>query len=256
LYTFESIGTILIVERYVVVQKNEGETPLQTLERYRGLHPELMDVPMTYAGRLDPMASGALIILIGEECKKRDAYTAIDKEYEFEVLFGVSTDTGDILGIIRDADVHTPDVASLSDVLRPDVYLLPYPAFSSKTVGGTPLFQYALDGTLDTIEIPQTEMTIRSVTFLGAQEMKAEDIRNDVIRRLAKVSEGAVNNFRKPDVLESWTHLPEGVYVKVRYRAVVSSGTYIRALAHKAGKSLGIPALAYTIHRTRFCGLG
>ena len=37
-----------------------------------------------------------------------------------------------------------------------------------------------------------------------------------------------------------------------KYRAKVSSGTYIRSLANKIGNDLGIGALAFDIHRTEF----
>ena len=53
---------------------------------------------MTYAGRLDPMASGVLLVLAGEETKNKDKYLGLDKEYDFEILFGFATDTYDILG--------------------------------------------------------------------------------------------------------------------------------------------------------------
>lgn len=238
------------MQRYVVVQKAEGETPLGALERYRALHTELIDVPMTYAGRLDPMATGALILLIGDECKKRDAYTSLDKEYEFSVLFGVGTDTGDVLGIMCDARSHMPGAASFAGAIHSGTRILPYPVFSSKTVRGIPLFEYALRGELDTIEIPKTEMTVCSISFVDSQEVKAADVRDGVARRLETIHESAVNDFRIDSVRASWKTLPDGTYTIARYRAVVSSGTYIRALAQEAGKTLGIPALAYTIHRT------
>lgn len=71
-----------------VIYKNIGETPLEALERFRADHVEYKNEPMTYAGRLDPMASGKLIILIGEECKNKDEYLKLDKEYEVDILLG------------------------------------------------------------------------------------------------------------------------------------------------------------------------
>jgi len=51
-----------------------------------------------YAGRLDPMAHGVLVLLVGEENKKREKYEKFVKEYLFQCIFGVATDTYDILG--------------------------------------------------------------------------------------------------------------------------------------------------------------
>ncbi len=64
----------------IITHKAAGETPLATLERTRierGIAPNF---PMTYAGRLDPLAEGVLILLVGDECKKKDQYLGLDKE--------------------------------------------------------------------------------------------------------------------------------------------------------------------------------
>ena len=39
-----------------------------------------------YCGRLDPMARGLVLLLVGDECKKMDDYLSTIKEYEFEIL--------------------------------------------------------------------------------------------------------------------------------------------------------------------------
>ena len=54
------------------------------------------------------MASGKLLILIGDECKNQKKYFGLDKEYEFEVLFGVESDTGDVLGLISKSKGSNP----------------------------------------------------------------------------------------------------------------------------------------------------
>jgi tRNA U55 pseudouridine synthase TruB len=51
------------MENVLKLYKNVGETPLECLERFRVENSEYKDVPMTYAGRLDPMAEGVLIVL-------------------------------------------------------------------------------------------------------------------------------------------------------------------------------------------------
>ena len=106
----------------VIIHKNLGETPLEALERFRLEQIKKSDnnlisnstkldsvtdnsinwkkIPMTYAGRLDPVAEGELLILIGEECKNKEKYLGLDKEYEVEILLGLTTDTYDILGLV------------------------------------------------------------------------------------------------------------------------------------------------------------
>ena len=120
-----------MIPRFETVEKREGETPLQALMRVRKVYPELKDLPLTYAGRLDPMATGLLLVLIGEECKRKDEYLALSKTYEFEVLFGASSDTGDILGIVNAGgrDVDESAVTQLADWLV-GTHHLPYPALA------------------------------------------------------------------------------------------------------------------------------
>ena len=81
-----------------MLNKAVGETPLSCAEAFRAQHSELEGVPMAYAGRLDPMASGKLLVLLGEECKNQTAYHGLDKEYEFSVLLGIGSDSHDVLG--------------------------------------------------------------------------------------------------------------------------------------------------------------
>lgn len=243
---------------YVCVEKAEGETPLQALERYRATRPELRGVPMTYAGRLDPMASGLLLLLLGEECKNRDTYTNLDKEYEFEILFGAATDTGDVLGLLTEYAAIQPGIP-FEDIVVEGTETLPYPAYSSKTVGGVPLFRYALEGKLRGIRIPVREMTVREVGFIGSRTMTGTVLRTEVVRRIGLLTYDefgpAPNDFREDKVIASWADFPDGVYTVARYRALVSSGTYIRSLVDYAGKQLRIPTLAYSIKRTRIKGV-
>ena len=81
------------MKKVIVLNKKEGETPLESLENFRAKNKKYQDVKMTYAGRLDPMASGVLLVLAGDETKNKEKYLNLDKEYEFEILFGFATDT-------------------------------------------------------------------------------------------------------------------------------------------------------------------
>jgi tRNA U55 pseudouridine synthase TruB len=89
-------------QKIIVLWKEEGETPLGCIERAKieGKIPE--EERATYAGRLDPMAEGVLLVLFGDTVHKKDEYLKLSKEYEVDVLIGVSSDTGDILGIVEE----------------------------------------------------------------------------------------------------------------------------------------------------------
>src|SRR5580704_5498576 len=51
-----------------------------------------------HAGTLDPMATGVLVVLVGEATKLAPWLTAHDKTYEATVALGVETDTLDADG--------------------------------------------------------------------------------------------------------------------------------------------------------------
>ena len=81
------------------VFKPIGISPLGAIKALKEKYPELKNEKMTYAGRLDPLAEGALLILAGNAVHEKEKYLKLDKEYEGEILFGFTTDTYDILGL-------------------------------------------------------------------------------------------------------------------------------------------------------------
>lgn len=54
-----------------IVDKPLGATPLAALQTFRGIAGVPEDERMSYAGRLDPMASGLLLLLQGDACNEQ-----------------------------------------------------------------------------------------------------------------------------------------------------------------------------------------
>ncbi len=262
-----------------VIWKKVGQTPLQALEELREREGIADDVPMTYAGRLDPLAEGKLIVLIGEECKQKDEYLGLDKEYEFEVLFGVSSDTGDVMGVVAEnaiQNVKQPPLSALSTkVLNmrqfEGKYSCEYPAFSSKTVKSKktgeikPLFLWALEDRLDEIELPKKEVEIYKLELLCTSTMTQKEVLEKALAKIASVQKveeelkrlGA--DFRRKAVTQSWRecsrtpleHSQEMEFAVAKFRCVCSSGTYMRTLARDIASKLNTEGLAWSIKRTK-----
>ena len=57
--------------------KQMGETPRERLERLRKEKSEYAHEVLSYAGRLDPMAEGVLLCLVGAENKHRDVLRSL-----------------------------------------------------------------------------------------------------------------------------------------------------------------------------------
>lgn len=229
-------------EKVLKLYKNLGETPLACLERFRADNPEYATEKMTYAGRLDPMAEGLLIALVGEECKKKEEYLDLDKEYIYEVLFGVQTDTYDILGIPRLVE-NNPNfnlIKSLKNIVGKQIQK--YPAYSSKTINGKPLFQMTRDG--EDFESPVREVEIFNTELLEEQKVSADKFLKDIVLKINLVQ----GDFRQEEIIKSWQKLlseSEQEFKIAKIKINCSSGTYIRSICNSFG------GVAYSIKRTK-----
>ena len=238
--------------------KEKGETPLMRIERFRTTHSEYRDVPLSYAGRLDPMAEGVLLVTCGAENKKKDSYLALDKAYTFEVLFGFATDTYDALGLLTDAVTRASHHAITTSVLQEYVQQLPgervqkYPPFSSKPLEGVPLFVKARKGEVGAdFILPEHKITIHSATFDGVRRISAEDLLERVRDDVALVR----GDFRQERILVLWENALRVLYGLsfdvATIRISCSSGTYVRGIADELGGYMGMPAIALSILRTK-----
>lgn len=252
------------MQKYVVLEKKVGQTPLQCSDLYKESHNELTGIPMTYAGRLDPMASGKLLILLGEECKNQTAYRNLDKEYTFEVLFGVSSDTADVLGRLSEGEniqIHKSNLRTIVKKLTGEVDL-PYPHFSSKTVGGKALHTWKLEGRIAEIKIPTKKSTIHTLACTKLHTQTRAEVhvyattKIDTIPPVTELRKAIGNDFRRVDVRTDWqefseTGAPSDIFYIATFTCVASSGTYMRTLAEVIAKKLDTCGLAYSIHRTK-----
>ncbi|HEY0010410.1 MAG TPA: hypothetical protein VGB97_00655 [Candidatus Paceibacterota bacterium] len=249
---------------YVVIHKPRGETPLGAIERWKLERPDYAPLPASYAGRLDPMAEGKLLVLLGDECRKQKRYTKLDKEYVIEVVLDLATDTGDVLGLPAYAAVETqPGHDAIKRALRSvlGTHRVPYPAFSSKPVGGTPLFLHALQGTLDTITIPEHDETIYGAKLLGVEVVRTTGLEEritsalSIVPRSAEPSKALGADFRQDVIRAGWRALfsltPERSFMVFKVRVRCASGTYMRTLASRLAKSFGTTGLTLSITRTK-----
>jgi tRNA pseudouridine55 synthase len=238
--------------------KERGETPLMRIERFRTTHPEYRDLPLSYAGRLDPMAEGVLLVVVGEENKRKEQYLSLDKEYTCEVLFGFSTDTYDALGLMTDAVTRVTYRKLSQPLLAEYVQQLPgthtqkYPPFSSKPLEGVPLFVKARKGEVgDSFALPEHSITIHRALLQKTTRISAEALLERVIADIARVR----GDFRQERILALWEDSLRVLYGLsfdiATIHVACTSGTYMRSIAHELGAHVGIPALALSILRTK-----
>lgn len=261
---FYTVPFPIMIPRYILLDKLLGQTPLQAIDAWRTKYPSHKDTPATYAGRLDPMATGALLVLLGEECKRQEAYRGLDKEYEIEVLLDFSTDTGDVLGLPSSANLSTtPNKSAVARAIHAELGTknVPYPAFSSKTVNGKPLFLYALEGTLSSIRIPTHEEKIYSITHIKTHAVEGNALKERIAAvlshapRTTEPSKELGADFRQDEIAAAWrTTLSTAgnrTFTILTLRVTCASGTYMRTLSERIALTLGTRGLALSIHRTK-----
>jgi len=243
----------------ITINKPIGETPLEAIEQARKQHGISQSTKMAYAGRLDPMASGLLLVLVGDECKARKAYEALDKEYEFEILLGIETDTYDVLGVIedrghKDADlVKNTSLELVSSQLKKFIgaFEQEYPPYSSVRVSGHPLYWWARKGRLEEVAIPAKKVSAYETELMSSTKISAPDIVSTALERIERVS----GDFRQDEIIRGWKTFGERQarqeFPLHKARIVCSSGTYVRSICHHIGGQLGCGGLAYSIKRTR-----
>ncbi len=234
--------------------KQMGETPRERLDRLRVQKPEYAHEVLSYAGRLDPMAEGVMITLVGAANKMRDAYLDMNKEYVFDVLFGFATDTYDVLGrVMETGDTSAINKKTLEQELNQfrGAVSQEYPPFSSKTVEGKSLFEWARAGKLASLVLPRKTVTIYEIALEGMYKIKEPALFAYIESNVEKV----LGDFRQEEIMRLWKRhlLPTGdrEFPCATIRIRCSSGTYARSIAHGIGQDLGVPALALHILRTK-----
>lgn len=144
-----------------------------------------------HAGTLDPMATGVLVLAVGEGTKLVRWLTADDKRYRARIALGAETDTLDADGeIVERASVPEIDVDRVRAAAAPFLGATKQraPAFSAIKVDGKPLHERARRG--EAVEAPERDVEVRTVEILeasdGAIELEIEASKGFYVRSFAR----------------------------------------------------------------------
>jgi tRNA pseudouridine55 synthase len=234
-----------------LLDKPVADTPLDTLERLRDLRPDLAGEKLAYAGRLDPMASGLLVVLHGSMLKEQERYWNLPKEYLAEALLGWRSDSYDILGIPSLAATMLPSPVRILTTLQAMVGKLDLsvPVFSSVVHDGVPLFAHARAGIAPDVQVPVRRMAVNQVDTIAVEPLSERVLRERIDDAVGRVR----GNFRQDEILAAWHALlrPGEELVTVRFTIACAGGTYVRSVVHELGRRLGCGALLAGLRRTR-----
>ncbi len=173
----------------------------------KGQSPKKLRVGHT--GTLDPLASGILVLLIGNYTKCADEFTKLDKTYEVEMKLGEISTTGDEEGNKQLVSKQIPSGQSVIAALK------------------------SFQGQID-----QTPPKYSAIKINGQRAYKLARAGKDVQMQPRKITIYKLEptNYSFPIV---------------KFKAEVSSGTYIRSLVEDIGQKLGVGAYMSALRRTQ-----
>ena len=167
-----------------------------------------------HTGTLDPMATGVLVLCIGNALKVCELITANDKEYIAKVILGIETETLDTTSPIINTKKTNITKEEIEKVLNSfkGSYLQEVPKYSAVKINGKKLYEYAREG--KEIELPKKMVTIYDIQLIS-------DI--------------------------TYYNDTTSFYIKT----TVSKGTYIRSLIRDIGYKLNTCGCMDSLERTR-----
>ena len=263
----------------VPVYKPVGKTPLECVDWYKSRYIHDPTITVSYAGRLDPMAEGVLLLLVGEANTRRREYEHLAKEYEVTVLVGFTTDTGDLMGKIihrKPFFRHQSIQRRLEGVLGSFIGSIEqrYPIYSLAKVKGKALYYWARKGRIHEIEIPTHQVTITRIRLISQMTLSYQSLEKYIIQTVGNVK----GDFRQTEIIADWrksfdiasdtghseayhqTKTGNDPYHQTTSLFTIhvscGSGTYMRQLVIDIGRKLKVPLCVYAIKRTRVGAYG
>ncbi len=167
-----------------------------------------------HTGTLDPLATGVLVLCIGNATKLVEILTSTEKEYEAEIILGIKTDTLDITGNILKEENTFKTKEEIESVLQKMTkkYEQTVPIYSAVKINGKKLYEYARNN--EEIELPKRMVEIKKLELI-----------NDI-----KYIEGKTI---------------------FKIRTLVSKGTYIRSLIEDIASNLNTIGTMKNLNRTK-----
>lgn len=224
----------------------------QCMERIRIESMTNQTVPMTYAGRLDPMAEGLVLFLGGEMRHNKELFLKTTKQYQVTLMFGIATDTYDFLGLVEKNNYPLHNQITNEDIYKNLVTNHPlqqkFPAYSSRRYKGLPLFMHAKQG----LPIPEIS---RDITIFEHSECTRYVESTEILfEKLFNIIKSIKGDFRQGKIIKKWKEILQVIPKEVllyKISLYVSSGFYVRTWVNDLGNILGCKAVTISLLRDK-----
>lgn len=134
-----------MINGIINIYKEPGYTSFDVVAKLRGI---LKQKKIGHTGTLDPMATGVLVVCLGQATKLVDLLTQGTKQYKATMKLGLSTDTEDITGKVLqtgEIDVSEIDIEKNIKEFVGKYNQIP-PMYSAIKKDGKKLYEYARNG--------------------------------------------------------------------------------------------------------------
>lgn len=232
--------------------KHTGETTTEFIDRLCIIHGHEKGC---VCGKLDPMSRGITKILFDNETKEMKKHLDSVKTYEFSIITGISTDSDDIMGNIKNVDtVTTKNSSDIIDFIfnykdKTEQLFHPISAIRIKKNGiRRPLWHWKKNNMLTHKELPSKKITVFNTELITRGSFKFENYLECVIKNLNTIKNK--DTFKVESIIDQWKKVDCSRVEAIKFKMTVSSGFYIRMLAYEIKRELGIPVHIYDIYRT------
>ena len=119
-----------------------------------------------HTGTLDPFATGLLILVTGQMCRRAQDFSKQDKIYQATFVLGKTSSTADVEGRFRYRARQRPSLATVQSALEAltgQIWQTP-PVFSAIKINGQRAYHLARQG--KTIEMPRRQVSIYSLELI------------------------------------------------------------------------------------------
>jgi tRNA pseudouridine55 synthase len=215
----------------IIIDKPSGWTSHDVVNRIRRI---LGQRSVGHLGTLDPLATGVLPLVTGSLTRLAQFYTASEKTYEGVIRFGFATNTYDADGEPLELNVGTEEL------------------HVGRAAPGCPAI------TTDFATTPSPELSLETLQTLAAKfrgriqqtppPFSAKKIHGVPAYKLARKQKEVLLDPVEVEIKEFVITTVESG--RARFRARVSSGTYLRSIAHEMGQRLGCGAHLESLRRT------
>lgn len=215
---------------------------------------ELYEVKATHTGTLDPMAEGVIIVLAGENRLKRQELSSMIKGYEFEILFGIKTDSFDGMGFVTETNLDKSSVSheKLTDICKSFIgnYEQTVPIFSAQLYKGKKLFEWGHEKV--DVPLPIKKGEIYKLEIKDLISIPLNEAINSVVSKINNIS----GEFRQKPIIEGWNNFmlennTNNQVIIAKFYIEMSRGLYVRSLSQDICDRINKIGFVYSLIRVR-----